>query len=125
MIWISENWTSKMYNIPLWPLDLFIAQKIFEVFAPVAFIILIDIAVFIFFIYHFWKKARKTPIKRALDAIVQVFIILPMSSWLWAIFHLSIPLLGDNRLGMHLCFFSVWLMLSGIAAILYYLKFSS
>ena len=26
--WISKNCTSKIYNIPLWPLDLFIAKKI-------------------------------------------------------------------------------------------------
>jgi len=119
--WISEHWTSKMYNILSWSLDFSAIRKILEVFGPVPLIILIDVGVFIFFIYHFWRKARKTPIKSVRDAFVQIFVMLPIASWPWAIFHLSVPHLGDNRLDMHICFFFVWIALCCTATVLYLL----
>jgi len=119
--WISLHWTPKMYNVPLWPLDFSTIQKILAVFVPVAVIILIDVVVFILFIYRLWRKAKEIPIKNWRDAIVQIFVSLPIGSWPWAVYHLSVPFLGDNNLGMHIIFFLVWMILCFMAAVLNFL----
>jgi len=119
--WTSLHWTTKMYGVSLWLLDFATIKKLLEVFVPIAIIFLIDVVGFIFFAYKFWIKARKIPIRCFLDALVQILVSLPIGSWPWAVFHLSVPFLGDNRLAMHFCFFLVYMLLCGIALFLNFL----
>jgi hypothetical protein len=115
--WFSQHLTSTMYNVSSWSLDFSTMQKILKVFIPVALIILADVTVFIVFMYHFWKTQRK--ITKVYDAFIQIFVMLPVASFPWAVFHLSVPFLGDDHFIMHFCFFLVWAVLCGFSFGLY------
>jgi len=121
--WLSEHHTSKMYDIQIFPLTTQSISDVMKIFLPVAFIIVLDIFVFIFFMYRFWIKMRTQPIGSFWDAISQIMLILPISSFPWAVFHLFTPFLGDNKFQMHITFFLSWVVLCGISTFFYLIAY--
>lgn len=113
--WIHQNWTVAMYNLT----DAIIKEDIWNVvivgpkiFIPIVIFVVFNLLTFIVLFWKlYWVHERKAPSQRLSDIILEVFLLLPISSLPWCTFHIFIlltPFDSDNDI-MHILYILVWL----------------